>query len=142
MRVSAVAPTFVIFAMIFASGCDQPPDASTVWTPADHDKQEQSRGQQAAQPLSSAARGAQLVEAAWMQSCARCHGPRGVGDGPEGPMVKAPDLTDAEWQAKVKDDEMAEIIRKGKALMPPSNLPEPLIQGLVARIRALRAAKP
>ena len=140
MRVSAVAPTFVIFAMIFASGCDQPPDASTVWTPADHDKQEQSRGQQAAQPLSSAARGAQLVEAAWMQSCARCHGPRGVGDGPEGPMVKAPDLTDAEWQAKVKDDEIEERIRKGKGQMPAfDKMPEPVIQGLVARIRALRA---
>jgi cytochrome c oxidase cbb3-type subunit 3 len=56
-------------------------------------------------------------------------------------MVKAPDLTRADWQAKVTDDEMAELIRKGKNKMPgfEAALPAPVIEGLVQRIRAARA---
>jgi mono/diheme cytochrome c family protein len=139
MRVPAGLPTLAIFVIILASACDQPPDASTVWTPGDHDKQEQSQNQQAAQPASSGPQqGAQFVEVAWMRACAECHGPRGMGDGPNGPMVKAPDLTDPEWQAKVKDDEIEERIRKGKGQMPAFDIPEPALKAFVARIRALR----
>ena len=62
----------------------------------------------------------------------------GHGDGPSGPMVKASDLTREEWQARVTDDEMIALIRNGKGSMPKFDLPEPVVRGLVARIRALR----
>src|SRR5512143_1366151 len=97
-------PTVTVIGAVFAIflGCDQAPAASMEWTAADHDKQEQASNQQqglqqAPHPLPSGAQGAQLVEITWMQNCAVCHGARGVGDGPNGPMVKAPDLTSAEW---------------------------------------------
>ena len=78
----------------------------------------------------------QLVETAWAQTCSTCHGPMGHGDGPQGALVKAPDLTQPDWQAKVTDEEIAARIKTGKGLMPPNDLPEPIVKGLVARIRA------
>ena len=73
-----------------------------------------------------------------MQTCNTCHGPLGKGDGPQGSLVKAPDLTRPDWQAKVTDEEIAARIRSGKGLMPPNDLPDSTIKGLVARVRALR----
>jgi cytochrome c oxidase cbb3-type subunit 3 len=54
-------------------------------------------------------------------------------------MVQAPDLTRADWQAKVTDGEMAATIRNGKNRMPRFDLPDPVLRGLVARIRSLRS---
>lgn len=54
-------------------------------------------------------------------------------------MVKSPDLTRADWQAKVTDAEMAELIRKGRNKMPAFDLPPKVIEGLVRRIRMNRA---
>ena len=65
--------------------------------------------------------------------------PHGRGEGPQGPMVRAPDLTDAAWQDRVKDEDIAETIRKGRNKMPPFDLPAQVIEGLVKRIRASRA---
>ena len=80
-----------------------------------------------------------LIELAWQRNCLRCHGPSGRGDGPESPMVKAPDLTRAEWQDKVTDQEIADVVRKGKNKMPSFDLPAQVVEGLVRRIRAARA---
>jgi cytochrome c oxidase cbb3-type subunit 3 len=81
----------------------------------------------------------QLVDLTWRQQCSTCHGPMGRGDGQMGPMVQAPDLTVADWQAKATDAEMASQIKNGKNRMPAFNLPDPVVAGLVARIRALKA---
>ena len=52
-------------------------------------------------------------------------------------MIRAPDLTLAEWQDKVTDQEIAQIIRKGKNRMPSfDQLPSQVVEGLVKRIRA------
>jgi mono/diheme cytochrome c family protein len=80
-----------------------------------------------------------LVELAWQRNCSKCHGARGRGDGPEGPMVKASDLTRSDWQAKVSDQEIADMIRKGKNKMPAFDLPPQVLEGLVRRIRSQRA---
>ena len=77
-----------------------------------------------------------LVEMTWDENCASCHGPTGHGDGPNGPLVKAPDLTRADWQAKVTDAEIAQQIKGGKGLMPKFDIPDNTIKGLIARIRA------
>jgi mono/diheme cytochrome c family protein len=81
---------------------------------------------------------AELVDLAWRQQCTTCHGASGKGDGQMGPMVRAPDLTNGDWQATVSDADMATIIKNGKNRMPKFDLPMPVIAGLVARVRALR----
>ena len=53
-------------------------------------------------------------------------------------MLRAPDLTRGEWLDKVTDQEMLETIKKGRNKMPGFDLPESVIKGLVARIRANR----
>jgi mono/diheme cytochrome c family protein len=116
------------------------------WSPADHD---QPTGAQApaggqAQPQGQARgqdKGENLVELAWSRQCATCHGPSGHGDGPSGPMVQAPDLTRADWQGRVTDDDIAQTIRRGRNKMPAFDLPPSVLQGLVARIRAGRGKK-
>ena len=124
--------------LVILMGCDRAPEPTGEWTPADHDHTQQA-GQAAPPPDGSKLDPMQeLAEAAWAQTCASCHGPAGRGDGPNGPLVKAPDLTRADWQAKVTDDEIAARIRSGKGLMPPNDLPDATIRGLVARIRSMR----
>jgi cytochrome c oxidase cbb3-type subunit 3 len=80
----------------------------------------------------------QLVEITWEQACAPCHGPSGHGDGPNGPMVNAPDITRDDILDKMSDDDIANQIKNGKNRMPKFDLPEPVVRGLVARIRANR----
>ena len=82
---------------------------------------------------------AQLVDITWRQQCSSCHGPMGRGDGQMGPMVQAPDLTRPDWQSKVSDAEMAMTIKTGRNRMPRFDLPDPVLQGLVTRIRSLAA---
>jgi mono/diheme cytochrome c family protein len=113
------------------------------WTPSDHD-QAASTGAPAStvtqadrrqRPTSTA----NLVELAWQRSCTPCHGDKGQGDGPQGPMVRAPDLTRDEWQARVEDDDIAQVIVKGRNKMPAFDLPPAVIRALVKRIRMNRA---
>ncbi len=55
-----------------------------------------------------------------------------------GPMLRAPDLTLAEWQDKTPDVEISAAITNGKGKMPKFGLPDPVVHALVARIRASR----
>ncbi len=77
-----------------------------------------------------------LVELTWNENCESCHGAEGRGDGPNGRLVKAPDLTRADWQDKVTDEQIADQIKNGKGLMPKFDIPDVAVKGLVARIRA------
>jgi cytochrome c oxidase cbb3-type subunit 3 len=54
-------------------------------------------------------------------------------------MLRVPDLGRAEWQDRTTDQDMAETIRKGRNKMPAFDLPAPVLDGLIKRIRALRA---
>jgi len=134
---------FVLVASLVVVGCDR---SSSVreWQPTDHDApMGQQQGQVAPRPQGSAQAGPDqsLVELAWQRNCASCHGSRGRGDGPQGPMVRAPDLTRADWQAQVTDAQISEVIRKGRNRMPAFEaLPEQVVTGLVGRIRANRAS--
>lgn len=82
-----------------------------------------------------------LAEVTWRTQCAPCHGLLGRGDGPQGAFVHAPDLTLPDWQSKVSDAQIATIITTGKNRMPKFDFPADVLSGLVARIRASRAAK-
>ncbi len=147
---------FALLALsVAAAACDRPPAADGLreWTAADHDRNDakeksgaQAAGQRGPQPAPRGSGGgggdnngaAVLIEATWKAQCLRCHGPIGHGDGPEGPMYKPADLTNADWQDKVQDADIAATIKNGKNKMPKFELPDSVVQGLVARIRASR----
>jgi cytochrome c oxidase cbb3-type subunit 3 len=113
------------------------------WAPSDHDQPAGAPAPSAGQPSQSPARAkpqpakeaADLTELAWGKSCAPCHGEGGRGDGPQGRMVRAPDLTRADWQARVTDEEILQTIRNGRNNMPRFDLPPAVLEGLVKRIR-------
>ena len=114
------------------------------WTPSDHDQPAGQAGQMPPRPQTSptpkspAQDGAELAELAWSRSCMPCHGERGRGDGPQGPMLRAPDLTRAEWQERVTDEDIRKTIREGRNNMPKFDLPPAALDGIVKRIRANR----
>lgn len=135
--------------LLLLAACEKAPSVESLqdWSPADHhsnDDDKLTRGAQAPNAATAPAganRGsdvAQLVDLAWRQQCTSCHGPLGRGDGQMGPMVQAPDLTRADWQSKVTDAEMAATIKGGRNRMPRFDLPGPVIDGLVARVRLLK----
>jgi len=144
-RVSGFSCLFIWLGLICSTGCERPPDAESLkeWTPSDHHSQDDDKAAMGAQgsgatsPKGSGG-DAQLVDIAWRQQCTSCHGPMGKGDGQMGPMVHAPDLSRDDWQAKITDAEMAATIKNGRNRMPKFDLPEPVLRGLVARIRSLR----
>jgi mono/diheme cytochrome c family protein len=129
--------------------CESAPAVGSLaeWKPADHHSSDDDKlGQEG--PSARQAQGArqptgsdvpQLVDLAWRQQCTNCHGPLGKGDGQMGPMLQAPDLTRDDLQSRMTDAEMAALIKRGKDKMPAFNLPDPVVQGLVARIRQIRA---
>lgn len=124
------------------AGCDGPSGDVREWTAADHDQPDRATAQTSARAPSTASPDSadkDLVELSWQRSCTRCHGPSGRGDGPESAMVRAPDLTRPEWQDAVTDDQIASVIRGGRNKMPAFDLPDSVVKGLVARIRARRA---
>jgi mono/diheme cytochrome c family protein len=130
--------------LAFAAGCDRPPSADSLkeWTQVDHHSTDDDKVSAGMQVPSAASKGgdvAQLVDITWRQQCSTCHGQTGRGDGQMGPMVQAPDLTRASWQASLSDAEMAAVIRGGRNRMPAFGLPDTVLSGLVARIRSLRA---
>jgi cytochrome c oxidase cbb3-type subunit 3 len=108
------------------------------WQASDHDEEP---GTQAAQGAKGgkAGGGADLVEATWGSACVVCHGPGGKGDGPNGPMVKATDLTQPALQDARTDAQLAAVIVSGKGKMPKfESLPDTVVVGLVQKIRSLR----
>jgi len=113
------------------------------WKPEDHDRTEDNLKTGRAAPArtqASASASANplltLVEVTWRNQCAACHGAIGRGDGPQGQLVHAPNLTLPDGQAKVTDEQIAQVIVNGKNRMPKFELPADVIGGLVARIRA------
>lgn len=139
---SSLSLAFVLTLMFALAACGRSSNDTRDWQASDHDQAGgQRQGQVAARPGSSsqAESDKSLVELAWQRNCATCHGPVGRGDGPQGAMLRPADLTRAEWQAQVTDEQIAEVIRKGRNRMPAFEaLPPQVITGLVARIRSNR----
>jgi len=131
----------IILSLLLLAACDRPPSVELKeWTPADHDGEQKGiqTGAQGAQVRGDAGGTPTLVEVAWRQQCATCHGQSGKGDGPQGPMFKAADLSREEWQSKTKDEDIVSVIQNGKGRMPKFDLPADVVSGLVARVRSFR----
>ena len=56
--------------------------------------------------------------ALYMAQCSRCHGPNGIGDGPDAPLLRNPpaDLRRSEVLDSFSDEKLAERIRDGKVM--------------------------
>lgn len=132
---SSAAAAFVLFAI---SGCDRGSGELREWSPGEHDQPSTPQGQVSGRP-STEGPDPMLLDMAWRKNCTPCHGPTGRGDGPQGPMMRAPDLSRADWQQNITDDEMASVIRNGKNKMPKFDLPDQVVSGLVQRVRSFRA---
>jgi len=53
------------------------------------------------------------IERLWKAKCSSCHGADGKGQTEKGKKMKIADMTDAEWQKKVTDDDMKKAINEG-----------------------------
>ncbi len=120
------------------------------WTPGDHDHTSGPNSGQVAPTGDAGARQAapnrdpggigEVAWVTWRRACVSCHGNLGRGDGIQGPMVKAKDLTDPSWQATVSDERLATSITRGKNAMPAFDLPPATVEGLVKLVRLLGGA--
>ncbi len=83
----------------------------------------------------------EVTVVAWRRNCTRCHGTLGRGDGPDGPLTRARDLSDPAWQRSVSDSSLAQSIKSGRGVMPAFDLPEATLAGLVRLVRLFDAAR-
>ncbi len=133
------------------AACTSTPSDLREWRAADHDQADEPGPGQAA-PGATAPGGIagaakmlgvdQVVLVTWRQSCARCHGTLGRGDGPEGAMSGARNLSDPAWQKATDDQQIAASIKNGKGRMPAFALPDSTIAGLVKVVRMMNADAP
>lgn len=88
--------------------------------------------------LSSSARAQETGESLYKAKCAMCHGPDGAGKSPMGQALKIPDLHSEDVQ-KLSDEQLTEIIAKGKNKMPAyeAKLSKEQINKLVGFVRDL-----
>jgi mono/diheme cytochrome c family protein len=131
--------------LLFGVACSRAPDDLREWRVSDHDHTTNPGAQQVvAQPSSQPASMHGIDEVtliAWKQKCVTCHGMFGRGDGPQGPMVRATDLSRPDWQAQRSDSQLSATIRGGRGAMPAFDLPASTIDGLVRLIRLLDASR-
>jgi mono/diheme cytochrome c family protein len=82
------------------------------------------------------------AKALYTKDCAKCHGADGKGDTKMGQRLGAKDYTDAKFQATLKDEHMAKVIKEGlkedgrTKMRPVKDLTDEEIKGLVAYMRA------
>lgn len=141
MRSSSLLLLSTIAAAALAGiGCDRAPSADGLkeWTAADHDGEKKSAPAANQGAKGSGGGPSALADLTWKNQCQTCHGPTGHGDGPQGAMFKAQDLSREDWQSKVNDGEIAGAILNGKGRMPKFELPEEVVKGLVVRVRSFR----
>jgi hypothetical protein len=125
-----------------AFGCNRSPDDLREWKASDHRHTSESKsenGPEAPQVTGSAEAPLpgldEVTIATWRRACTSCHGQLGRGDGPQGPMVRARNLSDPAWQAATSDAQIKESITKGRGKMPAFPLPEATLDGLLHLVR-------
>jgi mono/diheme cytochrome c family protein len=136
----------VALPLLVALACNERPADLREWRVSDHNHTESpNSGQVQVDPSASAQAPPGLEDVtivAWQQNCTRCHGQLGRGDGPQGPMVKATNLSDPAWQKAATDEQIGRAIKEGKGAMPAFKLPDATIGKLVKLVRMMNAAHP
>jgi len=85
------------------------------------------------------------AKANWDSLCSKCHGEDGKGQTKMGQKLGIKDMTDAKFQADLKDDAAAKAIKEGlkdadgKTLMKPfDTLSDDEVKALVQYVRSLK----
>jgi mono/diheme cytochrome c family protein len=113
------------------------------WQPSDHPAPPAvaPEGQGRAEEGPDAA--GRAVAALWSMRCASCHGETGHGDGAgKPPGAPIPDMTQTAFQTARTDAQIAEVVSKGRGLMPAfgEQITEAGIAVLVGHVRSLGRA--
>lgn len=108
------------------------------WRASDHAHTGKPAGAQVAAQPGSESNADTLANLAWANQCATCHGLGARGDGPQGRMLRVADLTRPDWQDSASDEDIAQVIRKGRNKMPSFDLPDEVVEALVRKIRSLK----
>ena len=141
-RFSRVAVGLLLSVAVCVACNETPPDLRP-WRASDHDHTANPNADQVQVTDAGAGKGDpnhaldEVTIVAWQQNCTSCHGPLGRGDGPQGQLLHASDLSRPDWQASVTDQVIANTIRAGRGRMPAFNLPDATVTRLVALIRML-----
>ncbi len=155
-RIGRSAPLVLALAVASLAGCKEKREDVRDWRASDHDRaDEQQPGNpdaQAAQTPQAAPQGmpslrefgiSDVTLAAWKQNCTTCHGIIGRGDGPQGAMMRPPDLTNPELHKRMTDEEIRLAIKQGRGRMPAfAQLPDDTVTGLIQFVRLLNADRP
>ncbi|HET7541426.1 MAG TPA: c-type cytochrome [Polyangiaceae bacterium] len=141
VRIPSLLAALSLSFSAFAVACNGAPADLRQWKASDHDHTVNPNAAQV--QVSDAGSPAAAVGlddvtiVAWQQNCTTCHGELGRGDGPQGQLLHAADLSRPDWQAAVTDEAIAATIREGRGRMPAFNLPEITVTHLVALVRML-----
>jgi len=142
-RITSYTAAFLLSFAALALACNETPADLRPWKASDHDHTANPNADQVQVTDAGSADSTHGLDdvtiVAWQQNCTSCHGPLGRGDGPQGQLVHASDLSRPDWQASVTDEAIAATIRQGRGRMPSFNLPDATITRLVALIRMLDA---
>ena len=145
LRITSYAAALSLSLAASTFACNGTPADLRPWKATDHDHTENpNAGQVQVTDAGSPASNHGLDDVtivAWQQNCTGCHGALGRGDGPQGQLVHASDLSRPDWQASVSDEAIAATIRQGRGRMPSFNLPDVTITRLVTLIRMLDQSK-
>jgi mono/diheme cytochrome c family protein len=141
-RICSFALILMLLVATFAcAACNETPPDVRQWRTSDHDHTENPNADQVqVSDAGSSEPGHGLDDVtvvAWQQNCTNCHGPLGRGDGPQGQLLHASDLSRPAWQASITDEAIAATIHQGRGRMPSFNLPDATVTRLVALIRML-----
>jgi len=128
---TSILPLFVFLTL---AACSKDRKARE-WKAEDHD---QPGEDPAAVAPAAAAPGPADVDDVYRSTCAPCHGANGQGDGPMGRSLRVADLSSPSWQQRVSDDDIADVIAKGRGNMPAFNMPPDKVQALVKKVRSFR----
>ena len=143
MRSSRAPQFFAVLAVVAFGSIACRRSAAREWRPEDHDQEQATQGLQpagsdgGANPQVQTESDVTLAQAAWSANCTACHGRAGQGDGPQGPMVKAPNLTDPDFMKQFTDDQLVAVIKSGKGKMPAfPSMPDRVVRAVVALVRS------
>lgn len=122
---------FPLALLLILPACSKDKD-SREWAAQDHDQAGQ-RPAAATEPGNTTPQ-----DDAYKKACAACHGIDGKGDGPMGRSLRVADLSSVAWQQRVSDEEIAEVILKGRGQMPAFKLPPEELGAMVKKVRSFR----